>query len=87
MCSLIIPPSFRRPRPITNAIPYFGPVIVCGGLFAVALAQTGHVASRADYRRGAPDSVARGLAADRALMRKAEKMSALVVFVGLVVWT
>jgi predicted PurR-regulated permease PerM len=71
-----------------NSIPYFGPVIVCGGLFAVGLAQGGGVA-QAVLISGAALLITslEGWLVTPALMGKAEKMSALVVFVGLVVWT
>jgi predicted PurR-regulated permease PerM len=72
---------------ILNSIPYFGPVIVCGGLFVVGLAQGGGM-SQALQIAGAALLITslEGWLVTPALMGKAEKMSVLAVFVGLVVW-
>jgi predicted PurR-regulated permease PerM len=72
---------------ILNSIPYFGPVIVCGGLFVVGLGQGGGM-SQALQIAGAALLITslEGWLVTPALMGKAEKMSVLAVFVGLVVW-
>jgi len=72
---------------IFNSIPYFGPVIVCGGLFVVALNEGGGM-SQALQISGAALLITslEGWLVTPALMGKAERMSVLVVFVGLVVW-
>ena len=72
---------------ILNSIPYFGPVIVCGGLFVVGLSQGGGM-SQALQIAGAALLITslEGWLVTPALMGKAEKMSVLAVFVGLVVW-
>jgi predicted PurR-regulated permease PerM len=72
---------------VFNSIPYFGPMIVSGGLFFVGLAQGGGV-TQALQLSGAALLITslEGWLVTPALMGKAERMSALVVFVGLVVW-
>ena len=72
---------------ILNSIPYFGPVIVCGGLFVVGLIQDGGM-SQALQISGAALLITslEGWLVTPALMGKAEKMSVLAVFIGLVVW-
>jgi predicted PurR-regulated permease PerM len=72
---------------LLNSIPYFGPVIVCGGLFVVGLMQGGGM-SMALQISGAALLITslEGWLVTPALMGKAEKMSVLAVFIGLVVW-
>lgn len=72
---------------VFNSIPYFGPVIVCGGLFVVGLMQGGGM-SQALQISGAALLITslEGWLVTPALMGKAEKMSVLAVFIGLVVW-
>jgi predicted PurR-regulated permease PerM len=72
---------------LLNSIPYFGPVIVCGGLFVVGLTQGGGM-SQAWQMAGAALLITslEGWLVTPALMGKVERMSALAVFVGLVVW-
>ena len=72
---------------VFNSIPYFGPMIVSGGLFFVGLAQGGDV-TQALQLSGAALLITslEGWLITPALMGKAERMSALVVFVGLVIW-
>jgi predicted PurR-regulated permease PerM len=69
-----------------NSIPYFGPVIVCGGLFVVGLAQGGM--SQALLIAGVALLITslEGWLVTPALMGKAERMNALAIFVGLIVW-
>jgi len=73
---------------VFNSIPYFGPVIVSGGLFVVGLAQGGG-ASQGLQMAGAAIVITslEGWLLTPALMGKAERMSALVVFLGLLLWT
>jgi predicted PurR-regulated permease PerM len=72
---------------VFNSIPYFGPVIVCGGLFVVGLMQGGGM-SQALQISGAALLITslEGWLVTPALMGKAEKMSVLAVFIGLIVW-
>jgi predicted PurR-regulated permease PerM len=71
-----------------NSIPYFGPVMVSGGLLMVGLAQGGGL-DQALRISGAALLITslEGWLVTPALMGKAERMSALAVFIGLVVWT
>jgi predicted PurR-regulated permease PerM len=73
---------------VFNSIPYFGPAIVSGGLFAVGLAQGGGL-TQALQMAGAAILITslEGWLITPALMGKAERMSALAVFLGLLVWT
>jgi len=70
-----------------NSIPYFGPVIVGGGLFAVALGEGGGM-SQALQVSGAALLITslEGWLLTPALMGKAERMNVLAVFIGLLVW-
>jgi predicted PurR-regulated permease PerM len=71
-----------------NSIPYFGPVIVSGGLLVIGLVQEGGLE---DALRMAGASVVitsiEGWLIAPPLMGKVERMSALVVFLGLLLWT
>lgn len=73
---------------IFNSIPYFGPVIVSGGLFVVGLVQGGGV-TQALQMSGAAIVITslEGWLLTPPLMGKAERMSALAVFLGLLLWT
>lgn len=73
---------------IFNSIPYFGPVVVSGGLFAVGLVQGGGT-NQAIQMAGAAIVITslEGWLLTPALMGKAERMSALAVFLGLLLWT
>jgi predicted PurR-regulated permease PerM len=73
---------------VFNAIPYFGPVIVSGGLFVVGLVQGGGV-SQAIQMAGAAIVITslEGWLITPPLMGKVERMSALAVFLGLLLWT
>jgi predicted PurR-regulated permease PerM len=73
---------------VFNSIPYFGPVIVSGGLFVVGIVQGGGV-TQALQMSGAAIVITslEGWLLTPPLMGKAERMSALVVFLGLLLWT
>jgi predicted PurR-regulated permease PerM len=73
---------------IFNSIPYFGPVIVSGGLFIVGLVQGGDV-TQAVWMAGAALAITslEGWLLTPPLMGKAERMSALAVFLGLLLFT
>jgi predicted PurR-regulated permease PerM len=74
---------------VFNSIPYFGPVIVSGGLFVVGLAQDGGGIRDALEIAGAALVITsiEGWLITPPLMGKAERMSALAVFLGLLLWT
>jgi predicted PurR-regulated permease PerM len=71
-----------------NSIPYFGPIIVSGGLFIVGMVQGGGV-SQALQMSGAALVITslEGWLLTPPLMGKAERMSVLAVFLGLLLWT
>jgi predicted PurR-regulated permease PerM len=73
---------------VFNSIPYFGPVIVSGGLFAVGMMQGGGT-TQALQMAGAAIVITslEGWLLTPPLMGKAERMSALAVFLGLLLWT
>ncbi len=73
---------------IFNSIPYFGPVVVSGGLFVVGLAQDGGI-TQALRMSGAALVITslEGWLLTPALMGRAERMNALAVFLGLLLWT
>jgi predicted PurR-regulated permease PerM len=73
---------------VFNSIPYFGPVIVSGGLLVLGLVQEGDTA-RALQMSGAALVITslEGWVLEPPLMGKAERMSALAVFLGLLLWT
>ena len=73
---------------VFNSIPYFGPVIVSGGLLVVGLVQGGGM-TQALQMSGAAILITslEGWLLTPALMGKAERMSALAVFLGLLLWT
>jgi predicted PurR-regulated permease PerM len=73
---------------VFNSIPYFGPVIVSGGLFVVGLVQGGGAAQGLQMAGAALVITSlEGWLLTPPLMGKAERMGALVVFLGLLVWT
>jgi predicted PurR-regulated permease PerM len=73
---------------VFNSIPYFGPVIVSGGLLLVGLAQDGGLAKALQMSGGALLITSlEGWLLTPPLLGKAERMSALAVFVGLLLWT
>ncbi len=71
-----------------NSIPYFGPVIVSGGLLVVGLVQSGNM-SQALQMSGAALLITsiEGWVLTPPLMGRAERMSALAVFLGILLWT
>jgi predicted PurR-regulated permease PerM len=73
---------------LLNSIPYFGPVIVSGGLFVVGLLQEGGVV-RALQISGAAMVITsvEGYLLEPTLFGRAERMSALVIFLGLLLWS
>ena len=73
---------------VFNSIPYFGPVIVSGGLLVVGLVQGGG-ATEALKMAGAALAITsiEGWLLTPPLMGKAERMSLLAVFLGLLLWT
>jgi predicted PurR-regulated permease PerM len=73
---------------VFNSIPYFGPVIVSGGLFVVGMLQGGGM-TQALQMSGASIVITslEGWLLTPLLMGKAERMSALAVFLGLLLWT
>lgn len=73
---------------VFNSIPYFGPVVVSGGLFVVGIVQGGGV-SQALQMSGAAIAITslEGWLLTPPLMGKVERMSALAVFIGLLLWT
>jgi predicted PurR-regulated permease PerM len=73
---------------VFNSIPYFGPIIVSGGLLMVGLVQGGGT-SQALQMAGAALAITslEGWLLTPPLMGKAERMSALAVFLGLLLWT
>jgi predicted PurR-regulated permease PerM len=73
---------------VFNSIPYFGPIIVSGGLFLVGLVQDGGLVEAAQMAGAALVITSiEGWLLTPPLMGKAERMSALVVFLGLLLWT
>jgi predicted PurR-regulated permease PerM len=73
---------------VFNSIPYFGPVIVSGGLMVVGLVQGGGVAQALQMSVAAIVITSlEGWLLTPALMGRAERMSALAVFLGLLLWT
>ena len=73
---------------VFNSIPYFGPIVVSGGLLLVGLAEGGSltVALQASGAALVITSV-EGWLLTPPLMGKAERMSVLAVFLGLLLWT
>jgi predicted PurR-regulated permease PerM len=71
-----------------NSIPYFGPVIISGGLFIVGLVQGGDLA-QALLMSGIALAITslEGWLLTPVLMGKVENMNALTVFIGLMLWT
>lgn len=73
---------------VFNSIPYFGPVIVSGGLFVVGFVQGGDLA-QALLMSGIVLAITslEGWLLTPLLMGRAENMNALTVFIGLMLWT
>lgn len=73
---------------VFNSIPYFGPVVVSGGLFVVGLMQGGGVSQALQMSAAAIVITSiEGWLVTPPLMGKVERMSALAVFLGLLLWT
>jgi predicted PurR-regulated permease PerM len=71
-----------------NSIPYFGPVVVSGGLFAIGLVQGSGVTQALQMSVAAMLITSlEGWLITPPLMGKAEGMSVLAVFLGLLLWT
>jgi predicted PurR-regulated permease PerM len=73
---------------VFNSIPYFGPIIVSGGLFLVGLVQGGNM-TQALQMAGVALLITTlaGWLLTPLLLGRAEGMSALAVFLGLLLWT
>jgi predicted PurR-regulated permease PerM len=73
---------------VFNSIPYFGPVIVSGGLFVVAFLQFGHpwTAIEISLLALAITSI-EGWVLLPLLLGKAERMHVVAIFIGVLVWT
>jgi predicted PurR-regulated permease PerM len=73
---------------VFNSIPYFGPVLVSGGLLIVGLVQGGGP-SQALQMSAATVIITslEGWLLTPPLLGKVERMSSLVVFIGLLLWT
>ena len=73
---------------VFNSIPYFGPVIVSGGLFGVAFLQFGQplIALEISMLALAITSI-EGWVLLPLLLGRAERMHVVVVFIGVLVWT
>lgn len=73
---------------VFNSIPYFGPVIVSGGLFGVGLMQSGDP-MHAIKLSGVALAITslEGWLLVPPLMGKAERMHVIVVFLGVLLWT
>jgi predicted PurR-regulated permease PerM len=71
-----------------NSIPYFGPVIVSGGLLLVGLIQSGDLAHGIEMSAAALIITSiEGWLVTPPLLGRTERMNAVVVFVGLLFWT
>jgi predicted PurR-regulated permease PerM len=70
-----------------NSIPYFGPIIVSGGLFLVGLVQGGMTQALQMAGVALLITTLEGWLVTPPLLGKAEGMSALTVFLGLLLWT
>ena len=73
---------------VFNSIPYFGPIIVSGGLLVVGLVQGGGLSQALQMSVAALVITSlEGWLLTPPLMGKAERMSALAIFLGLLLWT
>lgn len=71
-----------------NSIPYFGPVIVSGGLLVVGMLQSGDPAVSLRMAGAALVITSlEGWLLNPLLMGKAERMHVVVVFIGVLLWT
>jgi predicted PurR-regulated permease PerM len=72
---------------VFNSIPYFGPVIVSGGLFVVGLVQGGTTDAIRMSAAALAITSLEGWLLTPPLMGRAERMNVLSVFLGLLIWT
>lgn len=73
---------------VFNSIPYFGPVIVSGGLLVVGLIEGGSLIQALQMSGAAVVITSlEGWLLTPPLMGRAERMNALTVFLGLLLWT
>ena len=73
---------------VFNSIPYFGPVIVSGGLLVIGLLQFGEpVAALKISAASLAITSLEGWVLTPLLLGKAEKMHVVVVFLGVLLWT
>jgi predicted PurR-regulated permease PerM len=73
---------------VFNSIPYFGPVIVSGGLLLVGLVQSGDAVQALKISAAALVITAlEGWLLTPPLLGKAERMHVVVVFLGVLLWT
>jgi predicted PurR-regulated permease PerM len=73
---------------VFNSIPYFGPIIVSGGLAVVGLMQFGTMTKALGVSAAALAITSlEGWLLEPLLMGRAEKMNVLAVFIGLLVWS
>ena len=73
---------------VFNSIPYFGPVIVSGGLLLVGLLQSGDAMQAVKISAAALVITSlEGWLLTPPLLGKAERMHVVVVFLGLLLWT
>ena len=73
---------------VFNSIPYFGPVIVSGGLLLVGLIQFGELSQAIKIPAAALAITSlEGWLLTPPLLGKAEHMHAVVVFLGVLLWT
>ena len=72
---------------VFNSIPYFGPVIVSGGLFVVGLVQGGTTDAIKMSAAALAITSLEGWLVTPPLMGRAERMNVLSVFLGLLIWT
>jgi predicted PurR-regulated permease PerM len=71
-----------------NSIPYFGPVIVSGGLFVVGFLQFGEPAAALKVSAVAMAITSlEGWLITPLLLGKTERMHVVVVFLGVLLWT
>jgi predicted PurR-regulated permease PerM len=73
---------------VFNSIPYFGPVLVSGGLLLVGLVQSGDLTHALKMSAAALAITSlEGWLLTPPLLGKAEEMHAVVVFLGVLLWT
>jgi predicted PurR-regulated permease PerM len=73
---------------VFNSIPYFGPIIVSGGLLLVGLTQSGELVQAVKISGAALAITSlEGWLVTPPLLGKAEHMHVVVVFLGVLLWT